>query len=177
MPRPTVLTPELQAELCERLAENAGSLRRVCAEPDMPLERTVRRWCIENPDFESAYARAKAMGIDASIDETLDIADDATNDWMERLDKDGQGIGWQVNGDHVSRSKLRIETRRWIAERTAPKKYGLRSGVDLTSSDGSMAPGDSTQRAARAAALLKLAQNRRAIDAIQAAEVDINDLV
>ena len=172
MPRPVVLTPELQVELCERLAENAGSLRRVCAAADMPLERTVRRWCVENPDFESAYARAKLMGIDASIDETLDIADDASNDWMERLGKEGQPVGWQVNGDHVTRSRLRIETRRWIAERTAAKKYGTKTGVDLTSSDGSMATTDATQRATRAAALLKLAQARKALD-----EVDIDDLV
>lgn len=161
MPRPTVLTPELAAALCERLADSAGSLRRVCMSDDMPLERTVRLWCADNPEFESAYARAKLMGIDASIDETLDIADDASNDWMSRLGKDGQSAGWQVNGDHIQRSKLRIETRRWIAERTAAKKYGVKSGLDLTNSDGTMAM-DSPARAARVAALLQLAEARKA---------------
>ena len=56
----------------------------------------------------------------------LDIADDACNDWMERLGEDGQPIGYQLNGDHIQRSRLRIETRKWLATKLQPKKYGDR---------------------------------------------------
>lgn len=54
----------------------------------------------------------------------LEIADDASNDWMERTGKDGESIGWQLNGEHVNRSKLRIDTRKWVMERMAPKRFG-----------------------------------------------------
>lgn len=157
MSRPTVFTPELGATICEKLAE-CGSLRRVCLEPDMPLERTVRRWYTENEQFASEYARAKEAGIDALVDETLDIADDGSNDYMQT--KDGE----KLDAEHVQRSKIRIETRRWLAERMMPKKYGVRTGVDLTSSDGTMTPVDDAARASRIAALLKKAGERKDLD-------------
>ena len=156
MARPTVLTPEIAAAVCEKLAEY-GSLRRVCRDPSMPLERTVRRWYVEDSEFASAYARAKEAGIDALVDETLDIADDGTNDWLA-----GEK-GPQLDSEHVQRSKIRIETRRWMAERLEPKKYGLRSGLDVTNSDGTLAV-DPTMRAARVAALLEAAKERKELD-------------
>ena len=59
-------------------------------------------------------------------DELLEIADDATNDWMEKRDRDGEAIGWMVNGEHIQRSRVRIDTRKWIMSKRAPKKYGDR---------------------------------------------------
>jgi hypothetical protein len=59
-------------------------------------------------------------------------------------------------GDMLGHRKVQIETRRWLAERLEPRKYGVRTGVDMTSSDGSMAVDDSL-RAARVAAILKAA--------------------
>ncbi len=41
-----------------------------------------------------------------------------------RLDKDGQAAGWQLNGEHVQRSRLRVDTRKWILSKLAPKRYG-----------------------------------------------------
>ncbi|TIP31141.1 MAG: terminase small subunit protein, partial [Mesorhizobium sp.] len=40
----------------------------------------------------------------------------------------------QVNSEHIQRSRLRIDTRKWVAERMRPKKYG--SKVALTDGDG-----------------------------------------
>ena len=62
----------------------------------------------------------------------LDIADDAANDWMEREGENSQG--WQLNGEHVQRTRLRLDTRKWIAARLAPKKYGDK--VDVEHSGG-----------------------------------------
>jgi hypothetical protein len=64
------------------------------------------------------------MGYDAMAEECLDIADDASNDWMERLDDKGRPVGWVVNGEHVQRSKLRIETRLKLLAKFNPSKYG-----------------------------------------------------
>jgi hypothetical protein len=36
-------------------------------------------------------------------DELLEIADDATNDWIERNDPDNPG--WRVNGEPIQRSR------------------------------------------------------------------------
>lgn len=157
MARPTVLTQEIADELCRRLSE-CGSLRRVCVSSDMPLERTVRMWVVKHEEFASAYARAKEAGIDALVDETLDIADDGSNDWMENNNPNTPG--YVLNGEHSSRSKIRIETRRWLAERMLPKKYGVRTATEISGPDGGPIVVDETVRAARIAALLDVAKKR-----------------
>jgi len=58
----------------------------------------------------------------------LDIADDGRNDWMERHGK--EDAGWQANGENIQRSRVRIDTRKWLASKLKPKKYGDK--VDLT---------------------------------------------
>lgn len=72
--------------------------------------------------FFTHYARARDMGLDAMADELLDIADEGTNDWMSRNDPDNPG--YSLNGEHSSRSRLRVDTRKWYLSKLAPKRYG-----------------------------------------------------
>lgn len=118
MGRPSDFSQELADEICAQLADGL-SLRTVCKSDDMPDKRTVFRWLRTNEAFCHQYTRAKEESADALTDEMLDIADDASNDWVER--DDGRV---DYNGDHVQRSRLRIETRKWIASKLKPKKYG-----------------------------------------------------
>jgi hypothetical protein len=129
MARPTDYTPELADAICARLADGE-SLRTVCLSDEMPDKSTVFRWLRTNQAFCDQYTRAKEESADALTDEMLDISDDGTNDWMERKGGEGESTGWQVNGEHIQRSRLRIETRKWIASKLKPKKYGDK--VDLT---------------------------------------------
>lgn len=131
-------TEETGLRICERLAE-VGSLRRVCKESGMPSESAVRNWIVNHPDFAEEYARAKAAGIDALVEEALDIADDGTNDFRQVTIGDGQVVD-KLDTDHVSRSKLRVGYRQWLAERMASKKYGVRQ--DITSNGESIKPSE-----------------------------------
>jgi transposase-like protein len=121
--RPSDYTPELSAEICARLSEGE-SMRSVCRDESMPSARTLFNWMRAYPEFLQQYTRAKEESADALSDEMLDIADDGSNDWMERKNAEGEVTGWQVNGEHVQRSRLRVETRKWIASKLKPKKYG-----------------------------------------------------
>lgn len=123
MARPSDYSPELAELICLRLAEG-DSLRTICRDDDMPSKQAVLRWLAKHEEFRAQYARAKQEGAEALAEELFDIADDASNDWMERLDAEGQGIGWQLNGDHVRRSQLRIDVRKWYLSKIMPKKYG-----------------------------------------------------
>ena len=130
MARPTIYTPELADAICEQLAA-CGSLRAVCRMEGMPNRSTIMRWVVDDIDgFAAKYARAKDLGIDEFVEETLEIADDGTNDYMNTAN------GPQLDSEHVQRSKIRIETRRWLAERMAPKRYGVKQGLELTGKDG-----------------------------------------
>lgn len=131
--RPTKYTPELSDAICARLSEGE-SLRTVCKDDGMPCKTTIFMWLRTNKEFLNQYTRAKEESADALTDEMLDIADDAHNDWMERFgdDEDEKAIGWQLNSEHIQRSKLRIETRKWLASKLKPKKYGLKVDNDHT---------------------------------------------
>lgn len=129
--RPSDYSAELAEIICIRLSEGE-SLRSVCRDEKLPDKATVLRWIARHDDFRDQYVRAKAQGAEAIAEEMFDIADDASNDWMEKLDAEGQGIGWQLNGDHVRRSQLRIDTRKWYLSKIMPKKYGDKLEVNST---------------------------------------------
>ncbi len=59
------------------------------------------------------------MQADALFDEALEIADDASGDWT----KDAKG-NKVLDHEHVQRSRLRVDTRKWAAGKMAPKRYG-----------------------------------------------------
>ena len=127
--RPTDYNEDIAARICAELADGR-SLRSVCRQDDMPDKATVFRWLAAHESFRDQYARAKEESADALVDDMIDIADDARNDWMERAGDDA-GAGWMLNGDHVQRTKVRIDTRKWIASKLKPKKYSEK--LDLTS--------------------------------------------
>lgn len=127
--RPSKFTQALAAEICGRISEGQ-SLRAICRDEKMPAASTVFLWLSQNEAFSEQYARARDAQADALFDEILEIADDARNDWMARNGEDA--AGWAVNGEHIQRSRLRVDSRKWMAARLAPKKYGER--VDLNHS-------------------------------------------
>ena len=134
--RPSIYTPEIAALICERLAEG-WTLREVCKADDMPVESTVRNWALtDHEGFFAHYAKAREIGYHAMADETLDIADNAANDWMERNGEDD--AGWQANGEHIQRSRLRIDTRKWLLSKALPKVYGDKAQIDHTTNGKDM---------------------------------------
>lgn len=126
--RPSIYTQELADIICAKLATGV-SLRTVCKEEEMPAIQTIFNWLRSKEEFLGQYARAKEESADALADEILDIADDGSNDWM-KVHKGGYSTTL-VDQEAVQRSKLRVETRKWIASKLKPKKYGDK--VDVTS--------------------------------------------
>ena len=130
--RPDEYTTEKADEICERLAEGE-SLRAICRDDDMPSKATVFRWLRVHDGFSDQYARAREAQADTLFDDVLEIADDARNDWMERNGDDDQG--WQLNGEHVQRTRLRIDARKWMAGKLRPKKYGEKHQLEHSGPD------------------------------------------
>lgn len=88
---------------------------------------TVMRWLFEESKFRDRfreqYRRARQIQAEVMADELIDIADDASED--ETVD--GQGRV-RHNKEFAARSKLRVETRQWVAMRLLPKVYGPNVG-------------------------------------------------
>lgn len=163
--RPSSFSWGVANEILDRIAMGE-SLRRICMEDTMPDQVTVYRWLRTTQDehhdwadeFRKQYAQAREYQADTFADEMNDIADDGSNDWMEQHDKDGNFIGFKVNGEHIQRSKLRIDTRKWQASKLKPKKYGEK--IDVTSG-GEPVSNDPVELAARAASLIATAKERK----------------
>lgn len=131
--RPSSFTQETADVICERIA-NGESLRSICDDEGMPSKSTVCKWLNQEPDFSDQYRRAREAQADALFDDILTIADDGRNDWMEKVNADGENIGWQVNGEAMRRSQLRIDARKWMAGKLKPKKYGEKLDLNVSGS-------------------------------------------
>lgn len=129
--RPSKYTPELGDEICARLAAGE-SLRQICRDDSMPDESAVRGWALnlEHP-FSPLYTRAREIGYHGMADEVLEIADDGRNDTL--TDEDGNEI---TNQDVIQRSRLRVDTRKWILAKMLPKIYGDKITQEVTGKDG-----------------------------------------
>jgi hypothetical protein len=106
--RPTVYTPELGETICGLLAEG-NTLSSICREqPDLPSERTIRRWALEpEHPFSPQYARAREIGYHKMADDLLDIADNE-----------------ETEPGKVARDRLRTDKRQWLLSKALPKVYG-----------------------------------------------------
>lgn len=113
-------TPEVGAQICDGLA-SGKSLLAVSRELGLKYA-TIRKWEEIVPEHGQNSMRARAIGCHVMADQCIDIADDARNDWMQANHQDD--AGWKANGEHVQRSRLRIDTRMRLLGKWLPKVYG-----------------------------------------------------
>ena len=105
--------------VCERIAD-CKSLQ-VIADEAKVSKGSLITWLAGFPD---QYARAREAQADKHAEDMLAIADDGRNDTY--TDEKGNVV---VNQDVVARSRLRVEARKWLASKMAPKKYGEKIAV------------------------------------------------
>ena len=128
-PAPAIhYSPELFTTICERIA-NGESLRQVCRSDDMPAKSTVMRWLGEKPECRDQYARARELLVEHWADEILEIADDGTTDYVTKVGRNGTEYE-AVDQEHIQRSRLRVDSRKWLMSKLAPQKYGDRVDVE-----------------------------------------------
>jgi hypothetical protein len=116
---------------------------------------------------------------DAMFEEMFDIAEDGSNDWMERRRKDGS-IEEVPNHEHIARSKLRIDTRKWMLAKIAPSRYADVTRTELTGKDGGQIEIASTTRdpiVTELAALLRQAKRPAGVTIDAKPIEDISDLI
>lgn len=123
-------SPVLVERICAALAEGR-SLRSICKDKGMPTEQTTYRWLAKSAEFRALYSLAREVQVDVLVDEILDIADNASEDWIKK------DSGWVTNRENIKRTKLRIGVRKWRVGILMLRKYGAgreRSG------DGEVTP-------------------------------------
>lgn len=133
MGRPSIYTDELAKKICETLAVSTIGMRKLCAiHPEFPHVETIRLWALNKPDFFAQYTNALAKRAMWLAEDIEDIADDGTNDTY--VNDDGKVC---TDHDVLARSRLRVDTRKWIACKLLPKVYGDKVQVENDNGDES----------------------------------------
>lgn len=149
---------QVKDELCRRLIEGE-SLRSICRIDGMRDKATICRWLAADEDFAKRYTIARDLQAEALADEILDIADTPIVGIKTTTKADGSVE--RVEGDMIDHRRLRVDARKWVASKLAPKKYGEAALIKLGDNDGNRLAGmDDTTRAMRAAALIHAALAR-----------------
>ncbi|HBZ95459.1 MAG TPA: hypothetical protein DEO91_17710 [Pseudomonas sp.] len=140
--RPSSFTEAIGIALCAAIAEGM-SLRKACALPGMPDVSTVIRWLAdeERAEFCAQYARAREAQADVLAEEILSIADEECTMILASKhgshDDDGEGHTEVVfDSTAVARNRLRVDARKWLASKMAPKKYGDKITAEHTGANG-----------------------------------------
>lgn len=126
--RPTDYTKDVADAICGRIVAGE-SLRRICSDDEMPAASSVFKWLREHPEFSEQYAKAKEEQAEGFADELVLIADERE---YEKVEVDGVPLAVKFDATAVARNRLRVDTRKWVASKLLPKKYGERSQVDHT---------------------------------------------
>lgn len=131
MPR-TRRSETLATQICERMV-SGQSLAEICRSDDMPSRSFVNKWLSEDAEFADRYARAREALMDYWADQITAIADDGERDILLRKREDGSEYEF-IDHEHINRSRLRVDTRKWLMSKLSPKKYGDK--VEHTGADG-----------------------------------------
>ncbi|WP_181171688.1 hypothetical protein [Mesorhizobium sp. B2-6-7] len=129
MPRTSEYTEEIAGRICAELVAGR-SLRDICKDEEMPAQSTIFKWLGQHRSFAEQYTRAREAQMEAMAEDILDIADDGTNDFVKKTNGDGAEYE-AFDSEHVQRSKLRIDTRKWLMSKLAPKKYGEKLDLNV----------------------------------------------
>lgn len=108
----TLYTPEIADIICARIGEGQ-SVKRAIKGIGYPTIAEFYAWLRESEEFRRQYWTARAAAADALVEEMLDLCDECEED-----------------KDCVGKARLQIDTRKWIAAKLQPAKYGDR--LDLS---------------------------------------------
>lgn len=136
--RPSTYTDEMGDKICDLLTQGM-SLRKICADPEMPCASAVYVWLDRFPSFAERYTRAREAATEDMLEDILSIADDPALDAQEK--------------------RVRIDTRKWAMGKLKPKKYGEKQQVEVGNKEGEALKVESS--ADNAALALQLAEALR----------------
>ena len=112
-------------DICTQIGEGK-SLRAVLRQDKMPSSHTFFKWVDSDKKKMLQYTREMNARAEDIFEDILDIADDQEDDIY--INSDGVEC---VNHNVHARSRIRIDSRKWMLGKMQPKKYGDRVNVDM----------------------------------------------
>ena len=113
-------TIALGEDICKELSEGKP-LRQICREQGLAWS-TIYQWREVHPAFDVAITRARDMGMDAILEDTLEIANTPVVAITKTIKSNGDVEAKEE--DALGHRKLQIETRLKLLAKWNPLKYG-----------------------------------------------------
>lgn len=121
-----------KGELFCELISMGLNVKQALRHPELPSTKTtIYLWLHENPEFAELYRIAQRGRAEAMVEEMVEIADDASDD--VKMGPNGPVL----NSSSVNRSRLRIDTRKWIASKWHSERFGDKVTNEHTGAGGS----------------------------------------
>lgn len=128
-------TPKIGARICELVMDDESTMAKVAKGVGV-TRASICNWALNKslkmPDgstFADAFERARQISWELMAEDTMAIADDSSGD----LYKDEMGRD-KVDHENIQRSKLRVDTRKFILSKRVPKTWGEK--LDVTGIPG-----------------------------------------
>jgi len=121
-------TPEQKAQQIEQilaLMHGGFSLTKACGTVNLTAPSFLE-WTEKDEALAKRYARAREACIEKMAEEVLEISDE-----QPAVDSFGK-----IDSGDVQNRKLRVDTRKWLLSKLAPKKYGEKIQNEVTGPDG-----------------------------------------
>jgi hypothetical protein len=144
--RPSSYTEETGKRICEFLINGNAITPEKLQEEGLPSVTTIFRWLMKHEGFRKDYAHAREIQAHIYADQTITIADTATD---------------------AAIARVQIDARKWHASHTNPKVWGDTQRVDINQ--------QITVADAHASVLMRLADQARA-NKQQIIETDYKDV-
>jgi hypothetical protein len=127
--RPSIAIPDkILEEILDGVSTTTKGLEILCEEnPSWPSARTIYRRMRHDEDFCQKYARAKIVQATILADEIITISDYSDRDTI--VDEDGIE---RANHEWIARSRLRVDSRKWLVSKLIPKVYGDKTQTETT---------------------------------------------
>lgn len=122
MARPSEYDPSIAADICTLISTESTSIRAVCnSDERFPEAKTFYRWMLSHDELRQLYARAKDEQLQILADDIQAITDEAP-EMCEIPTKSGSYLA--VDRGWLEQRRQRVEARKWLLSKLAPKKYG-----------------------------------------------------
>lgn len=111
MPMPTKYNDEVFNAILDRImdGESLSQITRNGRDASIPCRAAFNKWISKDKDLAELYGLAMDIRADQLFDEIIEIADDVAD---------------KESTETIQRDKLRIDSRKWVASRMRPLKYG-----------------------------------------------------
>jgi hypothetical protein len=130
---------ELMTKFCERMC-NGEAPTQICKDPTMPSYPTLMRWYTsDDPQYDAfkvMYEESQKIMWFYHADQLIQISDDSSNDYMDRYNKFTDENERVLDPENVQRSRLRVDTRKFLLAKMLPKIFGEKMDISVGGRDG-----------------------------------------